>query len=247
MERQRSREERRSFAMSPSTPQPDYASPIIQELFEWVQNHCINGTNGPSATPNRPFMPLDELQAYLKAEDRATKLLHALYPERDDLPLLVEALEHWYIRVFIILTLIGKGRYIETFAQHTNLQDPHLPFLEKPAHFPIDPTDDKFWEKFYEKQFAFCAHVFRYNDNRLKLEDLCILPIISKEVLGQGGSAAIYKIKLHPYYDQLNPAPRTSSVSFFPCCGPFEGSPAKMESDTPYSSGKHLCPQDVQH
>lgn len=199
--------------MSPSAPQPDHAAPVIQELLEWVPKHCINGTNGPSTTPNRPFMPLPDLESYLKAECRTNKLLRALYYEREH-NVIVDVMEKWYIRVFTILTLIGKGRYIEHFVQHHNLRDTQLPFLEKPSHFPTDPNDPRFWESFYEKQFAFCAHIFRYNENYTKLEDLCILPIISKEVLGQGGSAAIYKIKLHPSYDQLNPALEFSKVRF---------------------------------
>lgn len=157
-------------------------------------------------------MPLPDLEAYLKAESRTSKLLRALYFERDH-QVIVDTLEDRYIRVFTILTLIGKGRYVEHFIQHPNLRDNQLPFLEKPAHFPTDPNDRTFWDSFYEKQFAFCAHHFRYNENYTKLEDLFILPIVSKEALGQGGSAAIYKIKLHPYYDRLNLAADVSRVS----------------------------------
>lgn len=158
-------------------------------------------------------MPLRDLEAYLKAESRTTKILRALFDERDYYPVDVDSLESWYIRVFTILTLIGKGRYIERVVEIPNLRDPHLPFLAKPSHFPIDPNDPTFWDKFYEKQFAFCPHYFRLNENPM-LEDPYILPIISKEALAQGGSAAIYKIKLHPFYDLLNPAPDVFEVSF---------------------------------
>lgn len=197
--------------MSPSAPQPDHAAAVIQEFFEWVPKHYISGTNGPSATPNRPFMPLPILKGYLKEHNRTNKLLRALYPEREH-QIQVAFLEESCIRVFTILTLIGKGRYIEHFAQHPNLRDPHLPFLEKPAHFPTDPNDPTFWQFFYEKQFAFCAHHFRHNENYTKLEDLYVLPITSKEVLGVGGSAAIYKIRLHGHYDKLSPAVDGSMV-----------------------------------
>lgn len=200
--------------MSRLTPQPDYAALNIQEFLEWIPKNCINGTNGPSAAPNRSFMPLPDLRAYLKAESRTSKLLDAHFYDRDH-QVIVEVLEKWYIRMFTILILIGRGRYIEHFVQHHNLRDPHLPFLEKPAHFPTDPADPSFWERFYEKQFTFCAHYFRYNETYTMLEECCILPIISKEVLGQGGSAAIYKIKLHSHYDQLNPVDEVSRVSFF--------------------------------
>jgi hypothetical protein len=233
--------------MPRSAPQPDHAAPVIQELLEWVPKHCINGTNGASATPNRPFIPLPDLEAYLKAESRTSKLLRALYFERDH-QVIVEVLEKWYFRVFTILILIGKGRYIEHFVQHHNLRDTQLPFLEKPPHFPTDPNDPFFWDSFYEKQFAFCAHYFRYNENYTKLEDRCILPIISKEVLGQGGSAAIYKIKLHSHYDQLNPAANVSSVSFLASLWPSLKVPKlKRKSGQRCSTSKHLRPQDVHH
>ena len=202
--------------MAPSQPQPDHAAPIMQEFLEWVPKHCINGTNGPSATPSSPFMPLPDLESYLKAERRTSKLLKALFPEREP-RVIAEALELFHIRVFAILILIGKGRFIEHVVQHHNLRDSQLPFLEKPTHFPTDPNDPKFWDLFYEKQFAFCAHIFRDNENDTKLEDCCILPIISKEAFATGGSAAIYKIKLHSHYDRLNPAVGTSLVSCHKC------------------------------
>ena len=157
-------------------------------------------------------MPFPELEAYLQAQSRTSKLLRALYFDREH-HVIVEILERSYMRVFTILILIGKGRYIEHFVEHLNLRDHQLPFLEKPAHFPTDPDDPTFWASFYEKQFAFCAHHFRYNENYTKLEDLCILPIISKEMLRSGGSAAIYKITLHPYYDQLSSAAEIPVVS----------------------------------
>jgi hypothetical protein len=199
--------------MARSQPRPDHAAPIMQEFFEWVPNHCINGTNGPSATPNSPFMPFPDLESYLKAENRTSKLLKALFPECEP-RVIPEALERFYIRIFAILILIGKGRFIEHVVQYHNLRDSQLPFLEKPTHFPTDPNDPKFWDLFYEKQFAFCAHIFCHNENDTKLEDRCILPIISKVAFATGGSAAIYKIKLHPHYDQLNPTADVSQVIF---------------------------------
>ncbi len=164
-------------------------------------------------------MPLPDLQVYLKAENRTNKLLRALSVEGVDQGLI----EKHYLRVLTILTAIGKGEYIVTFIQHQNLRDSRLPFLEKPTHFPIDPidpSDSKFWDSFFKKQFTFCPHSFGDNENSLKLEDHCILPIISKKELGHGGSAAIYKIKLHPHYDQLIPIGNASRVISYLCSQP---------------------------
>lgn len=200
-------------AMSPSAPyrQPDHAASAIQEFLEWLSKNYINGTNGPSVTPNRLFMPLPDLQCYPKAENRINRLLGALLVESlHQSP--IDTLGNYYIRVFTILTLIGKGRYIEHFVQHRNLGDSQLPFLEKPTHFPIEPNFPNFWDLFHEQQFTLCPHSFGANENLLKLEDPCVLPIISKELLASGGSAFIYKIKLHPYYDKLSPAEDASRV-----------------------------------
>ena len=203
--------------MPPSAPypQPDHAASVIQEFLEWLPKNYINGTNGPSATLNRPFMPLPDLQTYLRAENRITKLLGALQVESLHQGL-IETLGNHYIRVFTILTLIGKGRYIGHFVSHRNLRDSQLPFLEKPAHFPIEPNFPNFWESFYEQQFTLCPHSFGANENLLKLEDPCILPIISKKVLAHGGSAFIYKIKLHPFYDKLSSVGDASRVILYP-------------------------------
>ena len=112
----------------------------------------------------------------------------------------------------------------QLFTQHPVLQDQPLPFLEKPASFPDDPNDPQFWDKFYNQQFTFYAHNFRLNAN-FKLPESYILPIVSKELLGSGGSAAIYKIQLHPFYDGLSAATSTSNVSLL---GYHLGSPANV-------------------
>lgn len=200
--------------MPPSAPypQPDHAAPVFQEFYAWLKKAYIKGTNGLSGTPNRYFLPLPDLRAYLKAENRITNLLAALQVENPHNRSLTETLGNHYIKVFTILILIGKGRYIEYFVQHHDLRDSKLPFLVKPADFPIEPNYPKFWESFYEQQFILCPHVFEAHANHLKLEDPRILPIISKTVLAQGGSAFVYKIKLHPYYDKLSPAVDASRV-----------------------------------
>ena len=197
--------------MSPLADQSAYAAPQIQELLEWVPRHSKPDNDPPSTIPNYLFMPLPDLKNYLKTDRRTSRLLRAIYSGREH-SVAVETVENWYIRAFTILILIGKGEYIEHFTQHPNLRDGPLPFLEQPAHFPIDPIDPHFWSKFYQKQFAFYAHIFRPKDN-LILENAIVLPIVSKDILGSGGSAVIYKIELHPFYDELGTAAGSSDVS----------------------------------
>ena len=197
--------------MSPSAGHSAYAESVIQGLVQWVPRHSKLGTCGASAQPDSPFVPFPDLKNYLKSDNRTSRLLRAIYSRREH-TVDVENLENWYLRAFTILILIGKGEYIKLFTQHPGLQDQPLPFLVKPASFPIDPNDPHFWDKFYDQQFTFCAHTFRLNDN-FKLHESSILPIVSKELLGSGGSAAIYKIQLHPFYDGLGAAASTSNVS----------------------------------
>jgi hypothetical protein len=57
-----------------------------------------------------------------------------------------------------------------------------------------------------KSKWHFCPYTFRQININAQLEKECILPIIHKQQLGNGGSAVIYKIKLHPAYDYLTAA-----------------------------------------
>lgn len=65
------------------------------------------------------------------------------------------------------------------------------------------------------KAICLLPSFFRHNEN-YRLEDLLILPITSKEVIGRGGSATLYKIELHPYYDKLYQAADRTTASLSP-------------------------------
>jgi hypothetical protein len=187
--------------MSNDLSQPDW-DPDISEFMRWVESQSVIGTLGPVSAVNCPFMPLPRLETYLKEGSRTRRLLGALFPHRE-LPVGPEDIWRNCIKVFSILLLIGKGSFIQHFVQHDQLWDAKLPFLSRPRHFPPSTGKDNFFESFSKKQWHFCPYVFRYNEINAQLEKECILPIIHKQQLGDGGSALTYKIKLHPAYDYL--------------------------------------------
>jgi hypothetical protein len=187
--------------MSNQAPQPDWDE-SISEFMTWVQSQSVMGTLGPVSPVDCPFMPHRRLEDYLKEGNRTRRILEALFPNRE-LP--VEPEEIWpnCIRVFSILLLSGKGSFIQHFVQHDQLWDAKLPFLTRPRHFPPATDDDRFFKLFSEKQWQFCPYKFFHNETHAHLEKECILPIIHKEQLGDGGSSHTYRIKLHPSYDNL--------------------------------------------
>jgi hypothetical protein len=187
--------------MSDEQLQPDW-NPDISEFIRWVKDKSVTGTLGPVPAVNHPFMPLPRLETYLKDGKRTRVLLQALFPN-GDLPVEPEEVWRHCIKVFSILLLIGKGHFIQHFVQHEQLWDSKLPLLPTPSHFPLATGNNQFFEAFFKQQWHFCPFTFHHNEINTHLEKECILPIVHKEQLGDGGSALTYKIKLHPAYDDL--------------------------------------------
>jgi hypothetical protein len=189
--------------MSQSQAQPGEEQ-AIQDFISWVEKNRANGRLGSSDTVCL-FMPLQLLESHLKAPRRLRQILSALFPGNRSLPIQPDDILHLdIVRIFAILILIDKGRYIKTIAHHPNIKDKFLPFLEEPRHFPrLADGDTSIWSAFYKKQFQFCPHLFTHVVTDTELEDDTILPIITKEPLPSGGSATICKIKLHAEYDHL--------------------------------------------
>ena len=186
--------------MSNPSSQPAF-HPDISAFLEWVESNSVTGTLGPASAVNHPFMPLAKLERYLKEKNRTRTLLRALFPNRDP-PIEPEEIWHHCIRVFSILLMIGKADFIQYFVKHAQLSDSKLPF-HRPSHFPPTPAGDDFVDSFFEQQWRFCPHTFSRTDIDVHLEKECVLPIVSKELLGDGGSSSTYKIELHPDYDDL--------------------------------------------
>lgn len=180
--------------------QPDDHLPI-QHLLTWAKTVRRLGIGGAGLEINRPFIPDPEIEAYFTDVRPIKKLLAVLFPNE---PTKVdpETISKKYIKVFLTLLLTGKGRFIGSFIRHENLCDRYLPFRSRPDHFPQSTTDAEFFTSFYQQQWEFCARVFQHGMD-LQFDEEDILPIVSKEKIGGGGSAIVHKIQLHPAYNSL--------------------------------------------
>lgn len=169
--------------------------PEITDFIKWVEAESIGGVNDP-------FMPLSKLERYLKEGNRTERLLRALFVT-DKPPIKPEEVWRNCMSVFSILLLIGRGTFILYFVQQDQLWDVKLPFSSRPSRFPLAADDYGFFESFFQKQWRFSAHTFRQHVFKAQLEKERVLPIVDKQLLGDGSSALTYKIKLHPDYDKL--------------------------------------------
>jgi hypothetical protein len=186
----------------PNAPGQSVYEPETQGFIKWIRSHSVHATLGPDPAHKIPFMPLPQLESYLKENNRTKRLLRALFPNSDP-PIEPEEVWRSCIRVFSILLLIGKGSFIRHFVQHDQLCDSKLPFSSPPPHFPSEAGDDGFFDAFSRRQWHFYPHTFRRNVIDAQIEKESILPIVQKELLGDGGSALTYKIKIYPHYDDL--------------------------------------------
>lgn len=174
----------------------------IQDVLTWAKGARQLGIGDAGLEIDRPFIPEPDIEAYFEDIQRIQKLLAALFPNGAP-QVHPETIRKKYTKVFLTLLLTGHGQFIKLFVRYDSLCDRYLPFRFQPAHFPQSTTDADFFTSFYRQQWEFCAPSFQYRvDVQFDDKDL-ILPIISKEKLGGGGSAIIHKIKVHPAYNML--------------------------------------------
>lgn len=186
--------------------QPDEAQPI-QHFFQWADRQLEHQRLDDSAE-RLELNPIKPIQAYFVNNkfEKLNDVLAALFRPQDP-PDLAEVIVQRYTAVFSILLYIGKGTFIEHFAEHSSLDDGHLPLdpSSKPVFFPRSSGGDLF-ERFCRQQWRFCCPTFRQNHlNNEHFHEERILPILSKERLGQGGSAVLHKIRLYDEYNELLP------------------------------------------
>ena len=191
--------------------QPDH-NLAIQGFHQWIEEAQVKGTGDASLDLKHPFVPSSTVQAYFQDINNIEKILAALYGPFES-PVDAQEIKRKYAKVFCILLLIGRGRYIDSFVKYDNLSDNHLPFEGRPQSFPpSSSTAPYFFERFCDQQWALCTPVFRENmDKEFKAKE--ILPIIEEQKLVGGGSATTYKIKLHDEYDLLSES-KTEAASW---------------------------------
>jgi len=203
--------------MPPQSQAQPAQEPAYQDFIKWVDKNRVHGTLGPSDAIDCPFMPFSLLKSHLEAPRRLRDILRSLFPQANPPISPGDIWRSGISRIFAILILIGHGRHIQTMRKHHNLRDESLPFLKEPPHFPkLADGDTSIWDAFYKMQFQFCAHEFKCGVTDTELEEDTVLPIIGKELIRHGGSAAIYKIKLHAEYDHLSSRDQSDQVMYLP-------------------------------
>jgi hypothetical protein len=106
-----------------------------------------------------------------------------------------------------ILTSIGRQKYIFRFCEDDRLRDERLPTtMDVLKTFQFKKEDAKFATTFYEKQFVFKPYTFSRFPSGTQLQNLIskiIVPVVTRTPHAEGGWSVVYKIEIHPHYDNL--------------------------------------------
>lgn len=184
----------------------------LQAFHKWRTSSAAlwPGTGGPNFETECQFIPRSKLEDYFRDPHRLENLLKAVLNEEERTAVDVNYVRSHYSRSFATLLCIGEGRLIRHFQQYESLRDEKLPHNTPPDDFAIMLPD--IFEKFESAQRPFCASNLDYSMNR-RYKEKEIIPIISKEKIGEGGSAIVYKIVVHEDYNLLRPHSRATPVS----------------------------------
>ncbi|CAK4030412.1 SPS1, Serine threonine kinase [Lecanosticta acicola] len=186
--------------------QPDH-SQALQELLQWIERRSISSYDIETGAVDsgRVFMPNTSVENYFQEHNckRTKDLLAAVYPDEDAPP--ARDIAETCPRIFCILTLISKTKYIRFFTKRNTLLDNRLPFEARPKDFPTSPSDPSFFENFKKHQWRFCAPDLEGRSGR-RFDDEEILPISELKKAGGGGSATVYKATIHTEHDRLRKA-----------------------------------------
>jgi len=187
--------------------QPDEA-PCLQQFFSWAKSERRFSTAFPDSNEEICFNSIPTIEAYFKARnhEKLNTILAALFKAEGEAPPgIAEVIVKGYIAVFCTLLYTRKGRHIKNFVEY-KLDDGLLPFwpTHPPPNFP-NSSDQSFFEKFCEQQWRFCCPILsrdslynsHFSENR-------VLPIADKQRVGAGGSAELFKIRIHDGYNQLH-------------------------------------------
>lgn len=194
----------------------------------------IKGLGGAQLDKRPSYVPDQKIIEYFTADRNIKKLLERLDPDNTLVPY-QDTIVNEYRKVFCILLMIGRAQHIRTFIKHDNLNDGKLPFEGKPPQFPLALDGQDFFQRFQEVQWQFCAMPFTYNMD-LVYNDARILPIMTKDAIGSGGSSLIFKVVINQKYDKLDPPGGAEKVRMvFPPTSLISAKPSR-----PKSSDMHI-------
>ena len=187
----------------PAAQQPD-DHPVLHSLKTWIHKETeasYDITTGTRST--RGFIAEGRVQKHFSRNkyEALKRVLLAVFDEQhyQDLPVTPSEVAENCSRVFCILFLIGRARYIQTFIEYDSLSDSSLPFYSAPPDFP---KDDNFFVEFHAEQWRFCAPTVRPRGN-LRYGDDHILPFLELEKRGAGRTGTVYMVKIHRDHDKL--------------------------------------------
>lgn len=176
------------------------------------------------------FVPAGEVEEYLRRPGKLRDILSALFKDGGD-DIDARQLVNHYSIVFAILVSIDCGAYIGNFLTHDSLRDTRLPFVERPRRFPEQGVSDVFFQRFKDEQARFCAP--KFDEGHHKFEQDERLPFLEKKFVGAGGSAKVYKVKLHAMHDYLSgPESPVSFISNIWACSTAKFLRSRCEIDT---------------
>lgn len=179
--------------------QQDELDPSVQEFHTWLRRPRVHGQL-------EDFVPSAEVTAYFLDQNRLKELLKALFKNSTKRAPSARVVSTEYAKVLCILVTIGKGVFIERFAQYDDLADSRLPFDEQTDHFPSDGSDPGFFKTFQQTQHRFCSPKLRHVSHggyKREYSAGTIIPYVEKEEKGDGGSAVVYRVKLHSEHHGL--------------------------------------------
>ena len=188
-------------------PQADPgAEPVVQEFLQHLKATATFGIRSTTIPKiERLIVSRTSIRSFFeKDSSRAPRLLKAVLGES---AAGVRASDIWkdHTLFFAILLRVGKGAYIKYCLKHRlQLSDTNLPFHTRPTNFPVstNAAGKDFFEAFVKEQWHFCPYRFAGNEDE-RVEAERILPIMSCDQIGFGGSAIAYRIKIDPAYDGL--------------------------------------------
>jgi hypothetical protein len=173
-----------------SLPDAKEAYRVLIRACQRLESKCCDG---------KTFIPDDAFD-----ETFTPELLQAcardLLGDIADIPDTLDRLYRLYRKTITILVLMTYESSFINFWK-AGITDENLPLDEA----TLKSLDENLWWPTWDKhQYCFLALMFRNEEESQKWPDDFVLPIVEREEKGHGNFSVVYKIKIHPRYDQLN-------------------------------------------
>lgn len=109
-----------------------------------------------------------------------------------------------YRKTIAILVLMDYENSFVNFWALKDYSDESLPIgQERLAEIDPDLSPCPLWVQFNELQHLFLAPPFRLEPEPMDWSEQFVLPFLEKKYKGRGNFSTVYRIKIHPAYDQL--------------------------------------------